>query len=108
MMGLEMKFKRELDFVDDKEIVNSCRRGIKWALPIHPPHVRMYTPLNEYQGRIISVKVKRFCDITTEDIKYNFEKDCRLQSRLLERMKEIYDNFDETEIVTLIDVEVLY
>lgn len=56
-------------------------------------------------GQITDVKVKRFKDITQEELNFEHDIECRTYEGLLKRMKELYNNFGEEEIVTLIFFE---
>ena len=103
---MRMEFQNEIDFVEGSNVVNSVRRGVKWAGRV-PEQISLQTPTKNYKGIIVNRKVKRFCDIEMSDLRNNFEKKCRRPGVLFRRMKEIYPDFDGFEIVTLIDVEVL-
>ena len=53
----------------------------------------------------IETKAMRFCDINTSDIAHHQDPGLVIPSELLKHMKEVYENFDEREIVTLVYYE---
>lgn len=51
---------------------------------------------------VSGLKVKRFRDIRQQDVSVEHDPQCRSYNDLLATMKKLYDDFDETEIVTMI------
>lgn len=95
----------------------TVRRGTKWDNPPVPTEFGfpVIDTANQYDGNgnlkikgfadNVTFKVKRFCDITPKDICLEHDPICRTLTGLLEVMKNTYDNFDETEIVTLVSFD---
>jgi len=57
-------------------------------------------------GFVLKYKIKRFKDIEDKDLELEHDPKCRTYVGLLETMREVYDDFDVNEIVTLIQFEV--
>jgi hypothetical protein len=51
---------------------------------------------------VTGLKVKRFRDIREQDLSVEHDPQCRSWNDLFATMKKLYDDFDETEIVTMI------
>lgn len=75
----------------------TVRRGIKWSL-------ESYAYI-EGEGKvtITNTQVIRAQDILPEMIKYEHDPKCRKVHGLLSELKDIYPNFDPTEIVTIVE-----
>jgi hypothetical protein len=51
---------------------------------------------------VTGLKVKRFRDIREQELAVEHDPQCRRWNDLFATMKKLYDDFDETEIVTMI------
>lgn len=81
----------------------TVRRGTKWDQfrgDMYLQGVEKESPNNV--GTIIETKVMRFEDIQKEDLELEHDSRCRDYEGLLECMREVYDDFDVYEIVTLV------
>ena len=57
----------------------------------------------EQQKAIVTgLKVKRFRDIREQELSVEHDPQCRSWNELFATMKKLFDDFDETEIVTMI------
>lgn len=53
-------------------------------------------------ANIIKQVTMRFCDLLDSDLALEQDESCRTKEGLLESMKEIYECFDEREIISLV------
>ena len=94
--------KREMLFQTAvfKDGVNlTVRRGLKWA--DLKGREFLYTD-GVIQCFAEKVKVKRFKDISDDELRLEHDKLCENRDNLLEVMKRLYPGFDSNEIVTLV------
>ena len=91
----------------------TVRRGIRWSLTDEPelgfPVVNTNDPIkDDGQDKIIGFagiidrKVIRFCDIKETMICDEHDPKCKTYLGLFEVMKQVYNDFDEDEIVTVL------
>lgn len=79
----------------------TVRRGVFWSLQ---NYIEMQHN-NVLKVVPIKTKVIRFKDITNNDIKLHHNSSCRIVSELYKTLCQKYDDFSDTEIVTIIHYE---
>ena len=91
------------NFKFKKDINTTIRRGIK-NLSVNQTVLLLdkHTAQSCF-AKIYSVKYKRFCDLKDTDIINEHDTFGRKYDSLTQIMRSTYDNFDTTEIITLID-----
>lgn len=91
------------------EINLTVRRGTKWDAS---KGFEGYAVGTRKEGgsrhmEIRDTKVMKFEDIQKEDLTLEHDKRCRCYEGLLEVMREVYSDFDEYEVVTLVYFKLL-
>lgn len=106
---------RVINFSDDchnKGMNMTVRRGIRKATAFKPGDIATVKgPRTIRTGKVVSVKVKKFCDITEEEIRVHHQIESKknnetLQDYLDRLMNALYTDFDQNEICTLIFYQV--
>jgi hypothetical protein len=105
MFGLKF---RNLTF--NKGLNLTVRRGDE--LYSNMSHDWMFKILNEKgeeyaRAKIMVLKLRRFNELTDEELEYEHDPNCRTVEGLLKAMKGYYPDFREDEEVTLIFFQVL-
>ena len=88
-----------------KGINLSIRRGVRMASGLSVGDTISLQPRDGEgmrEATITSLKIKRFRDIREEELKAEHDPQCQNYMALLTTMKRLYDDFDETEIVSMI------
>ena len=83
----------------------SVRRGIRWASRLDTGDTIMVQPREggeQQKALVTGLKVKRFRDIREQELSVEHDPQCHTWNGLFSTMKKLYDDFDETEIVTMI------
>lgn len=86
----------------------TVRRGTKWdACECKNTVLIDCKKCRAFGNKHVSIhtRVIRFKDIAAADLEYEHDVRCRSYKGLLEVMKEHYADFDEVEIVTLIEFD---
>jgi len=90
--------------VFDKGTNLTVRRGVKWDVVEH--HDVQIAATQEPDKILATVDIRtevmRFTDMRTDDLLHEHDPACRTWDDLYRRMQEIYEQFDEVAIVTLI------
>ena len=89
----------------------TVRKGLKWSLCLLSGEKIM---LNETgselcicSAKILNVKAMSFHDLKDSDLIYEHDPKCRSVKGLTKVMKDVYNNFDERELITLVYFEVI-
>lgn len=77
----------------------TVRRGVRWSLEDE-------AMIGGVEVVKIKARVMRFSDIRRYDLRNEHDPKCRTYDGLLNTMYDLYDDFDEREIVTLVEFEV--
>ncbi len=83
----------------------SIRRGPQWASKIDVGDTIWLQSREGGEQRkalVTGIKVKRFRDIREQDLALEHDPQCRTWNGLSTTMKKLFDDFDETEIVTMV------
>jgi hypothetical protein len=83
----------------------SVRRGIQLASKLTMGDtIWLQSREGEEQRKalVTGLKVKRFRDIREKELEVEHDPQCRSWNDLFATMKKLYDDFDETEIVTMV------
>ncbi|HNI42698.1 MAG TPA: hypothetical protein PK272_08510, partial [Methanoregulaceae archaeon] len=83
----------------------SVRRGIRWASRLDTGDTIMVQPREggeQQKALVTGLKVKRFRDIREQELSVEHDPQCHTWNGLFSTMKKLFDDFDETEIVTMI------
>lgn len=93
----------KMEFLKGRNL--TIRRGTKWDQ-------RDVNFVSDRDGnKVVTIKnvvrkVMKFSDLTEADLVHEHDSDCRTYHGLLLRMLQLYPDFDEREIVTLIYFEI--
>ena len=103
-------------------IINTIRKGIKWGSLEVGEIIQLMPTENAAQyaegaeipevkytqkGKIIKVSIRRFCDIDDSELVYNFDPNCRNWLGLSESMSKLYKDFNEVDIITMVDMMII-
>jgi hypothetical protein len=83
----------------------SVRRGIQWATRLDAGDTVMLQSReggDQRKALVTGLKVKRFRDIRGQELSVEHDPQCHTWNDLFTTLKKLYDDFDETEIVTMI------
>lgn len=87
----------------------TVRKGIKWANAFgeNPEEQHPIFPTNDQtklsgMAYILEADVKRFCNLTNEDISKEHDESCHNYQGLLKAMEAAYPDFTETDLVTVL------
>jgi hypothetical protein len=83
----------------------SIRRGIQWASKLTVGDTIWLQSREGGEQRkalVTGLKVKRFRDIREQDLSVEHDPQCHSWNGLFSTMKKLFDDFDETEIVSMI------
>lgn len=86
-------------------VLTTVRRGVKWASLSKGDIIPTGFSNGEILGKveILSVTVIRMSDVKDDMLKNEHDTNCRTKAGLLNELKSVYKNFDENEIITLLD-----
>ena len=94
--------------VFDEGTNQSVRRGVKWDVAEH--HDVQIAATQEPDKILATVDIRtrviQFTEIRSHDLLQEHDPACRIWDDLYRRMKQVYDDFDEAEIVTLVWFEI--
>lgn len=110
MSQLRLKAEAELT---KGEVYSICLRGArKYPSDIYGPNstdIEIFTTnpsTPEYTAKIVSQKQLRFVDLESSDCKNNYDPSATNYSELYHAMINVYSDFDEREIITLLNFEI--
>ena len=82
----------------------TVRRGVKWDVADHKNVQVASTKAPEETIAVVDIqtRVMSYQDLRTDDLAYEHDPECRTWDGLYKAMNEVYEDFDEMEIVTLV------
>ena len=106
----EMVFTNQIYCENEEFLINTIRRGIKWGSLEVGESVDLLNSngISIARGIVNSVRIKPFLFLNNKDLEFNFEPECRSFIGVFKKMREFYKDFDVTEIITSIDIELTY
>ena len=73
-------------------------------------HLSLYTPIHWEKPKeianIVSQQHFRFCDLEAQDCFDNYDEDARMKADLRKAMDNVYGEFDDREVVTILRFQV--
>jgi hypothetical protein len=103
-----LKFKKPVTF-EKWATYSVCLRGARKYPSFEDVDLSLYTPNSDEPilANVVSDKQFRFCDLKQKHVDDNYDKNARSLDGIKEAMHNVYIDFEETEIVTILRFNVI-